>query len=267
MSADLAMQVCINILLAWSVQATMAAGALSFASAAFMAVGCYGSSVLTVWYGWPLVPAMVAGAAMAALMSVPVGLMTLGLRGAYFILATIGVTISTQVVLENVGALGGSAGFGGMMGAELGHALSAVAVVGAVLLLLSRTALQRVLDAVREDRAVAASLGVPVVAVRVAAFAAGAAIAGYAGGLYAHTLMFVRPESFGIQVGISATFFAILGGTATPFGPLLGAVVLTLLPEYVTALADWRPTVYGVAIILILRLRPRGLLPMRWRTA
>ena len=267
MSADLLFFCCINILLAWSVYAVMTTGVLSFAAAAFMAVGCYTSGLLSVKAGWPMWASLPAGAAVSALASLPIGIPTLRLRGVHFILATIGVTISMQVVLENIEFVGGSTGFGGMTGATPTHAVVAVIVIGLILTFIAFSPLQRILDAVREDSRVADSLGVNSVYVRVAAFAAGSAIAGYAGGLYGHYLVFVRPDSFGIQVAIFSTFYVILGGSRNPWGPALGAVVLTLLPEYFTVLREWRPTVFGLAIILIILLRPSGILFFRLPTS
>jgi branched-chain amino acid transport system permease protein len=267
MSPDLLFFCAINVMLAWSVYAVMTTGVLSFAAAAFMAIGCYTAGLLTVKAGWPLIPALLAGAAVSAIASLPIGIPTLRLRGVHFILATIGVTISMQVVFENVELVGGSTGFGGMTGATPLHAVIVVIILAAILTFISFSPLQRILDAVREDSRVADSLGVNSVYVRVAAFAAGAAIAGYAGGLYGHYLVFVRPDSFGIQVAIFSTFYVIMGGSRNPWGPAVGAIILTLLPEYFTVLREWRPTVFGLAIILIILLRPSGVLPLRLPTA
>ncbi len=266
-SSDLIFFCAVNILLAWSVYAVVAVGALSFASSAFMAIGCYASGLLTVRFGWPLVPALLVGSLVSAIASVPIGVPTLRLRGVFFILASMGVTISMQVILENTDALGGSTGFGGMTGATPLHSVIACGVVGALLLIVSYSPLQRILDAIREDSRVAESLGVNTVFVRVAAFAAGAAIAGYAGGLTGHFLIFVRPDSFGILVGIYATFYVILGGSKNLWGPALGAIVMTMLPEYFTVMANWRPTVFGVAIVVILLVCPAGILAFRPLTA
>jgi branched-chain amino acid transport system permease protein len=267
MSVDHFFFAAINILLAWSVYVVMMTGALSFAAGAFMAIGCYVSGSLTVHLGWPLYPAWLAGAAVAAVLSVPIGLIALRLRGVYFILATIGVTISTQIILENIEAVGGSTGFGGMMGTTPDDAFIAVAVVGALLAFMSFTPLQRVLDAIREDERVAASMGINVVFVRVAMFAVGAALAGYAGGLYGHYLIFVRPENFDIFMSIYASFYVMLGGVNNFAAPALGAVVLTLLPDYISGLQEWRPTFFGLAIIVILLIFPQGVAPWRAVTA
>ena len=259
--------VAVNILLAWSVYLVLMTGVLSFAAGAFMAIGCYASGFLSVSLGWPLYPALFVGAAIAALLSLPIGLPSLRLRGVYFILATIGVTISVQIILENVDALGGSTGFGGMSGATPGDAFGAVLVVGLLLAVASSTPLQRILDAVRGDARVAASLGINVVFVRQAMFAVGAALAGYAGGLYGHYLVFVRPENFDIFVSVYAAFYVMLGGVNNLLAPALGAIVLTLLPDYFSVLQEWRPTFFGVAIISVLVLFPSGIFPRRFRTA
>lgn len=267
MTADHLFFAAVNILLAWSVYAVMMTGVLSFAAGAFMAIGCYVSGILTVRFGWPVYPAWLAGAAGAAALSIPIGLISLRLRGVYFILATTGVTISTQVVLENIDAVGGSTGFGGMMGATTGDAFAAVAVVGIAIGLMSLSPLQRILDAVREDERVAAAMGINVVFVRVTMFAAGAALAGYAGGLYGHYLIFVRPESFDIFTSIYAAFYVMLGGVNNFIAPALGATILTLLPDYISGLQTWRPTFFGLAILVILLVFPQGILPWRLTTA
>jgi len=257
----------INILLAWSVYLVLQTGVLSFAAGAFMAIGCYVSGYLSVSMGWPLYPALFAGAAVSALLSLPIGLPSLRLRGVYFILATIGVTISTQIILENIDAVGGSTGFGGMSGVTPIDAFVAVLVVGLGLAGASLTPLQRVLDAVRGDGRVAASLGINVVFVRQAMFAAGAALAGYAGGLYGHYLVFVRPENFDIFISVYAAFYVMLGGVNNFLAPVLGAIILTLLPDYFSVLQEWRPTFFGLAIIIVLLIFPSGIFPYRFRTA
>ena len=267
MSADHLFFAAINILLAWSVYLILETGMLSFAAGAFMAIGCYASGVLTVDLGWPVYPAWLAGGGVAALASLLIGIPSLRLRGVYFILATIGVTISVQVILENINALGGATGFGGMVGATPSDAFISVAVIGAILAVISQTPLQRILDAVREDERVAAAMGINVVFVRVAMFAAGAALAGYAGGIYGHYLLFVRPENFDIFTSIYAAFYVMLGGVNNFLAPALGALILTLVPDYIAGLQQWRPTFFGLSVIVILLFFPRGIFPQRIRTA
>ncbi len=256
----------INVLLAWSVYAVLLTGSLSFAQGAFMAMGCYGAGILTVKFGWPLLPATLVAAAASALIAAMLGYPALRQRGIYLILVTLGITFCVRVVIENVKYVGGVAGFGGMVGADLNSVLIALAIVGSLLMALSYSPLQRVCDAVREDDRVAASLGINVTAVRLMGFSAGAVIAAVAGSLYGHYMNFVRPESFDVLLSIYVVLYVVLGGANNLWGPLLGAAVMTLLPEYFRVLADWRPSVFGLAILVMLLFRPQGLLAFRTLT-
>ena len=253
----------INVLLAWSVYVVLMTGSLSFAQGMFMAVGCYTAGVLTVKFGWPLIPATLAAAVLASIVAAVVGWPALRLRGVYLILVTIGITFCGRVLLENVEYVGGVSGFGGMSGASHNAVLVTVALVGAALFWLSRSPLQRTMDAVREDDRVAASLGINVPVVRLMGFASGAFIAATAGSLFGHYMSFVRPESFDILVSVYVVLYVVLGGVNNMWGALLGATVMTLLPEYFRVLAEWRPTVFGLAILLMLLFRPQGLLSFR----
>lgn len=258
---------CVNILLAWSVYVVLLTGNLSFAQGAFMAIGCYGAGLLTVKAGWPLAPAIVAAAIATAAIGALIGYPALRLRGIYLILVTVGITFCVRVLMENLQFIGGVGGFGGMTGADLIWAVVTVVLVGIALVVLSRSPLQRVLDAVREDDRVAASMGINVTYVRLVAFAVGAAIAAIGGALYGHYLNFVRPDNFDILVSIFVVLYVILGGVNNMWGSVLGAAIMTLLPEYIRELKDWRPVVFGLAIVVLLLFRPDGLLAKRWVTA
>lgn len=256
----------INVLLAWSVYTVLLTGSLSFAQGAFMAIGCYGAGILTVKFGWPLVPATLLAASVAAAIAAVLGYPALRQRGIYLILVTLGITFCVRVVIENVKYVGGVSGFGGMVGADLSGVLIAMAIVGALLICFSYSPLQRICDAVREDDRVAASLGINVTAVRLMGFSAGAAIAAVAGSLFGHYMNFVRPESFDVLLSVYVVLYVVLGGANNLWGPLIGASVMTLLPEYLRVLADWRPSVFGLAILVILLFRPQGLLAFRTLT-
>ena len=262
-----------NIILAWSVYIALMAGLLSFASGAFMAVGAYVSALMTVRAGWPLYPACLVGSVAAGLLGFVLGFPALRVRGIYLILVTLGFSISTVVIFESIDLVGGTMGMGGMTGANYVDALGATFVIGGLLYLISKSALQRSLDAVREDDRVAASLGINVVFIKVAAFAFSAIVAGIAGALYAHYLGFIRPDTFDVELALFVVLYVILGGTNNMWGPLLGATIMTLLPEYIAFLKEWRPTVFAAFIIIMLLIRPEGLLTFRtrstsrWRTA
>lgn len=257
----------INVLLAWSVYISLLTGSLSFAQGAFMAAGCYGAGIMTVNFGWPLLPSALLAAGSAAVLAIILGYPALRLRGVYLILVTIGITFCARIALENIDYIGGVSGFGGMSGASLDTVLIAIGVVGLLLLGLSFSPLQRICDAVREDDRVAASMGINVTFIRLLGFSCGAGIAAIAGALYGHYMNFVRPESFDVLLSIYVVLYVVLGGVNNMFGPLIGATVMTLLPEYFRVLADWRPTVFGLVILIMLLFRPLGLLTFRFVTA
>lgn len=263
MTADYLFFTGINVLLAWSVYVGLVTGSLSFAQGAFMAVGCYLAGILTVNFGWSLLPACLIAVAGTAIFAGIVGYPALRLRGVYLILVTLGITFCVRIALENIDYVGGVSGFGGMSGADLQTVVITLVIVGGFLLWFSFSPLQRICDAVREDDRVAASFGINVTVIRMLGFMAGAAIAAAAGALYGHYMNFVRPESFDVLLSVYVVLYVVLGGVNNMFGALVGAAIMTLLPEYFRILADWRPSVFGGAILLMLLFRPLGLLTFR----
>jgi branched-chain amino acid transport system permease protein len=256
----------INVLLAWSVYVVVMSGGLSFASGAFMAVGCYASAVLTTRYGWPIHAAWFTASILSGIAGALISLPALRVQGIYLGLVTLGVSASTVVLLENIEFLGGSMGIGGMAGTTLRDAIAAVVVVGLSLFAVSRSSWQRTLDAVREDDRVAASFGISVTFLKVVAFAFSAAIAGYAGALYGHYVSYVRPDTFNIELSLFIVLYVVLGGTNNFYGPALGAVVMTLLPEYIAFIREWRSLVFPAILVVLIGVRPEGLLTWRQRT-
>lgn len=256
----------INIVLAWSVYIILLAGSLSFANGGFMAIGAYVSGVLTVKFGMPLVPAAAVAGLAAGIVGVLVGFPALRTRGIYLMLVTVGIAVSVKAVIESIDYVGGVQGFGGMAGTTQWHVTVLVILVGCALWLLSKSSLQRILDAVREDELVAGSLGINVVYVKLACIGVGAFLAAVAGSFYAHYLLHVTPDQFGITLSVFIVLYAVLGGTNNLWGPALGAAIMTLLPEFVRGFESWRPTAFGLAILVLLLVRPDGLLAFRVAT-
>ncbi len=253
----------INILLAWSVYIILLSGSLSFANGGFMALGAYGSGVLTVKFGVPLVPALLVAGVGAGLFGALVGYPALRTRGVYLIMVTVGITFCVQVTIENIRYVGGVGGLRGLFGTTIWHVYAMVALVGLGLWWLSRSHLQRMLDAVRADEQVARALGINAVYLKVLAFGSGAFVASMAGGMYGHYMAFASPEHFNIFVSIFVVLYVVLGGVNNLWGPVVGATLMTLTPELIRGLAQWRPLVFGVVIILLLLVRPDGLLSFR----
>jgi branched-chain amino acid transport system permease protein len=253
----------LNVLLAWSAYVILMSGSLSFANGAFMALGAYGSGILTVKFGWPLLAALPVAVAGTAVIAVLLCLPALRTRGVYLILVTIGMALCVRAVLESTPYIGAVRGMSGLVGTQPWHIAVLLLAVGGLIWWISRSPLQRVLDAVREDEAVARMMGIDTVFIKAAMFGLGAAIAAAAGGLYAHHMVFIRPENFDILVSIYIVLYVILGGTNNLWGPVLGAVTMTLLPEMLRGLADWRPMLFGALVVLMLLVRPEGLLAFR----
>jgi branched-chain amino acid transport system permease protein len=256
----------LNVLLAWSAYVILMSGSLSFANGAFMALGAYGSGVLTVKFGWPLLLAAPTAAVGTAVVAVLLSLPALRTRGVYLILVTIGISLCLRATLESWSYIGGVRGLSGLNGTELWHVGALVVAVGAFLVWVGRSPLQRILDAVREDESVARALGINTVHVKAAMFGVGAIIASLAGSLYAHHMVFVRPENFDILVSIYIVLYVILGGVNNLWGPMLGAVVMTLLPEMLRGLVEWRAMFFGVVVVGLLLIRPQGILIFRTST-
>jgi len=256
----------VNILLAWSVYIILMSGSLSFANGGFMLIGAYVSGVLSVRFGVPLLLAAPLAGAATFVFGVLVGFPALRTRGIYLILVTVGIAVSVRGVIESIDYVGGVQGFGGMSGTRPWHVVAVVIAVGLGLWLLSRSPLQRILDAVREDELVAGSMGIDVVHVKLVCFGAGGFLAAVAGSLYAHYMLHVTPDEFGILVSVYIVLYVVLGGANNMWGPPLGATIMTLVPEMIRGIAEWRPTVFGLMIIILLLLRPDGLLAFRIAT-
>ena len=256
----------INVLLAWSCYIIMVSGLISVGNSAFMAIGAYVSGILTVKFAFPIIPAIIIGAIIAVIIGLLIGFPAIRTKGVYLIMVTIGIVSSVEILLQNIDYVGGVQGFGGMVGTTFPMVIIFLVVIGLVLWVISKSPLQRIFEAVREDELVAASLGINVTFIKLIAFGMGAGVAGIAGGLYAHYMSFVAPEHFGVMVSISMLLYVVLGGHNNMWGPVLGAVIMTLLPEYIRFLSEWRITMFGVLILIMLLLRPEGLLSYRTLT-
>lgn len=257
----------VNIILAWGVYLSLMTGTLTFAMAAFMAIGAYVSGVLTVKFGVPLAPAAFAGMAACFIGGLIVGFPALRVRGLLLMLVTTGVTFSVQVGIENIEYVGGVQGLRGLEGTTPALVVASVVVIGGLFWILSHTPLQRIFDAAREDESVAASLGINIVFVRVAGFAVGAALAGYAGALWGHYVFFIAPQNFGILESVFFALFVVLGGVNNMWGPVFGAVIITLVPEvareFGSGFAEVRQLFFFGVLVVLLLFRSEGVLRFR----
>lgn len=250
----------INILLAYSVYAPLLTGQLNLGAAGFMAVGAYTSSILSVQFGMPLPAALLIGTLVAGLFGLIIGLPSLRLHGIYLAMGTLAFGEMVRSFFLNSSMAGGSSGIRGMTGTTPGLVCILVLVVFLLFVLLAHTPLGLVLESVRDAELASRTLGVFSARLKVLSFGVSGMLAGLAGGLFAHYSFFIEPGEFTFILSIDVALFVILGGMNHYAGPLLGATIFTLLPEFTRFFQDWRGAVFGLLIIVLLNVRPDGVL-------
>ena len=250
----------VNILMALSVYAIISTDQVSLGNAGFMAIGAYTSAYLTVKTGLAIFPAIVIGALVAGVMGLLVGIPVLRLSGLYIVMATFGFGEVVRTFFLNFEPTGGAYGFRGPIGTTLPMIYGWVLAFILFFWLLSHSRLGRSLAAVRDDPEVASSIGLNVKLLKLGAFWLGAFIAGAAGGLYAHYMFYIESNSFHILVSTMAILYVILGGMYTFWGAVVGAIIFSILPEMLRFMQDWRLSLYGAVLVLMLIFRPSGII-------
>jgi branched-chain amino acid transport system permease protein len=250
----------VNVVFAYGAFLPVAAGQLNLGLAGFAAIGAYASAYLSNTYPIDPVLAIVLGGISAGAIALVVAVPVLRTRGIYLALATFAVGQIVQAALLNLEVIGGAAGYPVTAFIRLPTiAAFAVGVVVFVALLFA-TRFGIAVTAVHDDERVADLMGLNTRVFQVAAFTLGSVIAGIGGGLYAHHFSFIEAQYFNIGLSITIVLYVLLGGTQTVLGPLLGAAVFTLLPELLRGSANWRYVLFAAAVIILMALRPQGLL-------
>jgi branched-chain amino acid transport system permease protein len=250
----------INALLALSVWVTLYAGQLTLGNAAFMGLAAYASALLTLRLHLPFLPALIAGALFSGVLAVPLGIPVLRLRGVYLAIATIGFGEMVRVMLLALPITGRGLGLNGIPAkTELWHVYLSLAICAYLLTRVQGSTVGRAWAAIREDELAAASQGIAVRRYKLAAFVVGAVLAGWAGGLSAHLNYSLEPGEFGFTKAVEILVFAIVGGVPNVLGPILGATLLTALPELLRFLRDYRDFLNGAILIVVIIYLPRGL--------
>jgi branched-chain amino acid transport system permease protein len=272
-----------SLMLSWSM-----GGIVNLGLAGFFAIGAYASATITKWGGLPLPMGIVLAMCAASLAGLVVTFSTLRLRDDYLAIITLGFAEVLRIVANNEVALtGGSDGISGITGgvsraSGLGYALTWLGIVTLAASLcffaLNRLAASpwgRALRAVREDQVVAGVAGKPVIRLKAQAFAVSTAIAGLAGALFGHFGSYVAPDMFQPLITIYIFLAVTLGGNGRPAGAVLGAYVLVIFLELtrftselvvgISALqgAALREITIAIVLLVLMRLRPQGLLPER----
>jgi branched-chain amino acid transport system permease protein len=256
-------------------------GQLSLGHTAFFGIGAYTTGLLTVKLGWSPWPGLLAAIVLPASSGWLIGRLALKLRGAYFVLLTISFAGVVSLVSVNwMDLTNGPMGLPGVPPVEINlpglpvlsfqsksayYYLVLVAVLGCYLVCLAliRSRVGRALVALRENETLAESVGIDGTHYLVLAAVLSAAMAGLAGGLYAHYTRFVSPEVFLFSYTVTMVIMVVAGGKGTLAGPIVGAVIFTLLPEALRALTSWQwqMLLYGILLIAVLFFMPHGIVP------
>jgi branched-chain amino acid transport system permease protein len=258
-------QIGINSIAAASMFVVLYSGQLSLATPGFMAIGAYISVLMDQYWHTPLALNLAAGTLLAGAIGVLVGLPVLRLRGVFLAIATIGFIEALRLgVILNLPITGEGLGLKVPTPDPLGGiniVLVALVVVVFLMWRLTKGRLGQAWSAIRQDEVAALSQGINVARYKLLAFALSAVIAGFAGALEAHLTFFLDPADaqYGVTRAVQILTFAVLGGSGNIFGPVVGALFLTTLPEIIRQAADYRDVVSGVILIVVIVFRPQGI--------
>ncbi|WP_420224688.1 branched-chain amino acid ABC transporter permease [Pigmentiphaga litoralis] len=250
-----------NALLALSIWLTLACGMLAMANAAFMGIGAYTAAILTMNYEVSFPVALLGGMAAPMLVAFIIGKPTLRLSGVYLAMATLGFGEVVRVFILNTESwTGGALGLNGIpQQTQWWHVGLAVLLTLVLLYRLRRSKIGRAFEAIKEDETAAGLMGVDVNNTKLLAFVLGALLAGLAGALNAHLTFFIGPNEYGFDRGVEILTMTILGGIGSIAGPVVGSVILTVLPEMLRAFNDFRLVINGLILILIVLFLPKGI--------
>ncbi len=279
---------CINSLLALSIYMTLCTGQVSLGNAGFMSFGAYTSAIITMKLGVPMPVGILCGGIMAAAVAMVVGLPTIRLRGLYLAIATLGFGEVIRVIALNLKITNGALGLSGIpsmasslsqyaeetglmeaMGLDYqvtGQLLMCLILLVLVALIfmfwyrLEHSRIGRAFAAVKADEYAAALSGIPVVYYKMMSFLFSAFFAGVAGALYAHATYFISPTDFTYHKVVDMLLYTVFGGSNVMWGPLLGASILTVLPESLRSLSEYRDIIYGLMLVILMAFRPDGIL-------
>jgi len=248
------------------------AGQISLGHAGFFGLGAYLSGILTATYGWNPWAVMPVAAAVVGTVAFLIGLPILKLKGHYLAMATLGLGIIIYIVFnETVDITGGPSGLSGIPNLSIGavtfdtdiknYYLIWGVTLGVVLLAinLANSRVGRALRAIHDSEVAARVMGVNARLLKVQIFALSAVISSLAGSLYAHTMTFVSPASFGFNFSVELLTMVVIGGLGSVYGSFLGAALLTLLPEFLRAAHDYDIIIYGALLMLMVMFMPGGL--------
>lgn len=279
---DVLIGIGINIILAVSLNLVNGyTGQFSLGHAGFMSVGAYFAAAVSLFLapkflgdsgGTPVqqafafMAALLAGGTCAALAGLLVGVPSLRLKGDFLALVTLGFGEIIRVIFQNVEFLGGALGLNGIPAyTSIFWVLAFVAFTVFIVLCLVHSTYGRGFLATHDDEVASAAVGLNTTRYKIVAFVIGAFFAGIAGGLYGHFKLTITPTGFDFTKSIEIVVMVILGGMGNTVGVILAAVILTLLPELLRPIAEYRMIIYSLLLIVLMLVRPQGL--FTWKSS
>ncbi|HEX3031308.1 MAG TPA: branched-chain amino acid ABC transporter permease [Bacillota bacterium] len=239
-------------------------GQLTLGHAAFMSIGAFASAIITLKFNLPFGINLIIAGLFSALVGAIIGYPILRLTGDYLAIATLGFAEIVKVVFLNLKITQGALG---LTVPDPGSVIPLPIYVFLVTLLCiiamsftQNSRFGRALKAIRDDEIAAEAMGINTARYKVQAFAIGSFLAGLGGGLYAHVLAYINPSDFAFQKSIDILCMAVLGGLGSIPGTVLGASVLTIAPEFLRFMDQYRMLVYGVLLVVLMVFRPNGLM-------
>lgn len=256
----------INIIIALSLNLIVGiTGQLSMGHAAFMSIGAYASSVCSVALHTNLIISLIMGCIAAGIFAFIIGYPILKLKGGYFSMCTLGFGEIVKVLLQNMDSVGGARGYTGIPACvDFGFVFFSVVIAFIIVRNIVNSSYGRTLRSVKDNEIATEAMGNKAHNYKILGFVIGSMMVAFAGGLYAHYITYIEPSMFNYSKSTEFLTYIVLGGIGSNTGSILGAGILTLIPEFLrnisSELNEMRMFIYGVVIIIMMIFRPQGIL-------
>jgi branched-chain amino acid transport system permease protein len=256
-------QLCINSIAAIGISLlTGFTGIFSLGHAGYMAIGAYTTAILSVDYGLHWLPSVLCGGGVAMITAYLIGVPTLRLMGDYYSIASLGLGEAIRLIIENGGKItNGARGFSGIEGfSTLSVTVPFLIIMALGIFFLVNSSFGRSFKACRDDHQAASLLGINTARIRVYSLAISGLYCGVAGGLMAGYMSFIQPSMFDSAKSTELVAIVVFGGLGSMSGSVAGAIIMTLITETFRSVSQYRMFIYGAVLVLIMVLRPSGLL-------
>ena len=254
----------INCLLALGAYLPFSTGLMVACLGTFMSVGAIVSAAAHSKAGIPLLFAVIVGGISASICGIFVALICSKLKGFLFTVSTLGLGELARVVATNNEFLGGALGYKNVEFVSVENfefcLCSMLIIFIIIFILFEKSDIRRALSVIKENEILATTLGINVLYHRVLCLGAGGFIIGIAGGFYIHNVGILEPRMFGFESSLIILMFPILGGYRHFLGPLIGAFLLTFVPEALRFSTNSRMILYGITLIIVISARPEGII-------